>query len=90
MIPVPDEDFKKLRSLARATKGGTLDPERLAYRAYEMGRAAASSETVNVAELEKAALLRALHTTGNMVAAARLMGIGKTTAYRKAKQYRLH
>jgi transcriptional regulator of acetoin/glycerol metabolism len=54
-----------------------------------MGRATLSPETVNVAELEKAALLRALHTTGNMSAAARLMGIGKTTAYRKAKAYGL-
>ena len=89
MIPVPDEDFRKLRSLARATKGGTLDPERLAYRAYEMGRTAASIDTVNVAELERAALLRALHTAGNLTAAARLMGIGKTTAYRKAKAYGL-
>jgi transcriptional regulator of acetoin/glycerol metabolism len=89
MNPVPDEDFRKLRSLARATRGGTLDPERLAYRAYEMGRAVIPPETVNVAELEKAALLRALHTTGNMSAAARLMGIGKTTAYRKAKAYGL-
>lgn len=44
MIPVPDEDFKKLRSLARATRGGTLDPDRLAYRSYELGRAAVSTE----------------------------------------------
>jgi len=43
---------------------------------------------VPLAELERRAILRALaHTGGDKVAAARLLGIGKTTLYRKLKQY---
>jgi two-component system response regulator HydG len=43
---------------------------------------------IPLAELERRAILRALaHTGGDKVAAARLLGIGKTTLYRKLKQY---
>ena len=39
-------------------------------------------------ELERRAILRALReTSGDKLAAARLLGIGKTTLYRKLKQY---
>jgi hypothetical protein len=46
--------------------------------------------TLNLNDLEKAALEKALQVTaGSILAAAELLGIGKTTAYRKVKQYGL-
>jgi two-component system response regulator HydG len=39
-------------------------------------------------ELERRAILRTLReTSGDKLAAARMLGIGKTTLYRKLKQY---
>jgi DNA-binding NtrC family response regulator len=47
-----------------------------------------SDESVTLEELERRAILRALReTSGDKLAAARLLGIGKTTLYRKLKQY---
>ena len=96
---IPETDKTILGSLSRAARGGTLDPERLAHRAYEMGsanchkavsRSFALPETLNLNDLEKAALEKALQVTGgSILAAAQLLGIGKTTAYRKVKEYGL-
>ncbi|MGB8886424.1 MAG: helix-turn-helix domain-containing protein [Candidatus Korobacteraceae bacterium] len=70
----------------------------MAHRAYEMGSAnchkavshSFSPETLNLNDLEKAALEKALQVTGgSILAAAQLLGIGKTTAYRKVKEYGL-
>ncbi len=45
-------------------------------------------ELVPLEELERRAIFRALReTSGDKLAAARLLGIGKTTLYRKLKQY---
>jgi DNA-binding NtrC family response regulator len=45
-------------------------------------------EQITLAELERRAIFRALQKTkGDKLAAARLLGIGKTTLYRKLKQY---
>ena len=94
---IPETDKAILGSLSRAARGGTLDPERLAHRAYEMGsanchkaisRSLALPETLNLNDLEKAALEKALQMTGGSIpAAAQMLGVGKTTAYRKVKQY---
>jgi transcriptional regulator with PAS, ATPase and Fis domain len=47
-----------------------------------------SDELVPLAEMERRAILNALRKTkGDRLAAARLLGIGKTTLYRKIKQY---
>ena len=47
-----------------------------------------SNELVPLAEIERRAVLHALRETGgDKLAAARLLGIGKTTLYRKLKQY---
>ena len=96
---IPETDKAILGSLSRAARGGTLDPERLAHRAYEMGsanchkavcRSTALPETLKLSDLEKAALEKALQVTGgSILAAAQLLGIGKTTAYRKVKEYGL-
>jgi transcriptional regulator of acetoin/glycerol metabolism len=92
---IPETDMHDLKSLARAARGGTLDPLRLAEKAWQMGSAACHKavapppppETLNLAEIEKATIKKAIETTGNIVAAAHILGIGKTTAYRKAKEY---
>jgi two-component system response regulator HydG len=47
-----------------------------------------SDELTALDEMERRAILRALReTNGDKLAAARLLGIGKTTLYRKLKQY---
>jgi DNA-binding NtrC family response regulator len=47
-----------------------------------------NDEFVPLDELERRAILRALDTSGgDKLAAARLLGIGKTTLYRKLKEY---
>lgn len=47
-----------------------------------------AGEVVPLEILERRAIFRALQeTSGDKLAAARLLGIGKTTLYRKLKQY---
>jgi transcriptional regulator of acetoin/glycerol metabolism len=94
---IPDTDLHTLKSLSRAVRGGTLDALRLAERAYAMGseachaalsRSFAPPETFNLDELERIAFVRALEASGgSILAAARLLGISKTNAYRKARRY---
>jgi DNA-binding NtrC family response regulator len=51
---------------------------------------APSSPVVPLAEIEKRAILGALeYTRGDRAVAAHLLGIGRTTLYRKLKEYRL-
>jgi two-component system response regulator HydG len=48
------------------------------------------NELVPLDELERRAILHTLReTAGDKLAAARILGIGKTTLYRKLKQYNL-
>jgi len=50
----------------------------------------ARNELIPLEELERRAILRTLReTAGDKLAAARILGIGKTTLYRKLKQYNL-
>jgi two-component system response regulator HydG len=61
-------------------------PSNLQYGSCE--RMPQSDEVVPLDELERRAILRALReSSGDKLAAARLLGIGKTTLYRKLKQY---
>jgi DNA-binding NtrC family response regulator len=47
-----------------------------------------SNELTTLEEMERRFIIRALReTNGDKLAAARLLGIGKTTLYRKLKQY---
>jgi two-component system response regulator HydG len=51
-------------------------------------RAPEKDEVLPLEELERRAILRTLReTSGDKLAAARILGIGKTTLYRKLKQY---
>jgi two-component system response regulator HydG len=63
-------------------------PSNLKISASE--RVPGRDEFLPLEELERRAILRTLReTSGDKVAAARMLGIGKTTLYRKLKQYRL-
>ena len=64
-------------------------PSNLQYKADE--RPLETDELLPLEDLERRAIFRALHETGgDKLAAARLLGIGKTTLYRKLKQYDAH
>jgi two-component system response regulator HydG len=61
-------------------------PSSLQYPSSE--RAPEKEELLPLEELERRAILRTLRETGgDKLAAARMLGIGKTTLYRKLKQY---
>jgi two-component system response regulator HydG len=61
-------------------------PSNLQYASVE--RMPENDELVPLEELERRAIFHALRETGgDKLAAARLLGIGKTTLYRKLKQY---
>lgn len=61
-------------------------PSNLQYPTTQ--RAPDKNELLPLEELERRAILRTLReTSGDKLAAARILGIGKTTLYRKLKQY---
>jgi two-component system response regulator HydG len=63
-------------------------PSNLQYSVSE--RLPEKNELLPLGELERRAILRTLRETGgDKLAAARILGIGKTTLYRKLKQYHL-
>jgi DNA-binding NtrC family response regulator len=63
-------------------------PSSLQYPSSE--RAPEKEELLPLEELERRAILRMLRQTGgDKLAAARMLGIGKTTLYRKLKQYNM-
>jgi len=79
------------RAVALCTSGVVVDVGDLpSHIAFPIERRLPSKEEVlPLKELERRAILQALSQTGgDRLAAARLLGIGKTTLYRKLKQYR--
>ena len=63
-------------------------PSNLQYPTTE--RVPEKDELLPLEELERRAILRTLRqTSGDKLAAARILGIGKTTLYRKLKQYHM-
>ncbi len=63
-------------------------PSNLQYPSSD--RAPQRDELLPLEELERRAILRTLRETGgDKLATARMLGIGKTTLYRKLKQYRM-
>jgi len=64
-------------------------PSSLQYSTSE--RAPDRNEILPLEELERRAILKTLReTSGDKLAAARMLGIGKTTLYRKLKQYNVN
>jgi two-component system response regulator HydG len=65
-----------------------LEAQRAALAAGEGAETAGAPEVRTLAELEREAILGAIRTlNGDKLQAARLLGIGKTTLYRKLKEY---
>ena len=65
-----------------------LEARRAAVAAGEDSAAAGAPELKTLAELEREAILGAIRTlNGDKLQAAKLLGIGKTTLYRKLKEY---
>jgi Response regulator containing CheY-like receiver, AAA-type ATPase, and DNA-binding domains len=63
-------------------------PSSLQYSTSD--RAPERNEILPLEELERRAILKTLReTSGDKLAAARMLGIGKTTLYRKLKQYNM-
>ena len=63
-------------------------PSNLVYPSTD--RVPDKEEVLPLEEMERRAILRTLRETGgDKLAAARLLGIGKTTLYRKLKQYQI-
>ena len=55
-----------------------------------MGSAASSRPVIPLVQIERDAIIHALEqTNGDRNVAANLLGIGRTTLYRKLKEYRL-
>jgi transcriptional regulator of acetoin/glycerol metabolism len=51
-------------------------------------RVPGGNEILPLEELERRAILEVLRQTGDKIVAARMLGIGKTTLYRKLKTYK--
>ena len=65
-----------------------LEARRAAVVAGEEAGAAAAPGVKPLADLEREAILSAIRTlNGDKLQAAKLLGIGKTTLYRKLKEY---
>jgi DNA-binding NtrC family response regulator len=67
-----------------------LAPDSWDGSAAAAGQTAEAGSVVSIAEMEKQAILATIHQLkGDKLMAARLLGIGKTTLYRKLKEYGL-
>ena len=79
---------RQLESLSRST--GALEQPASPESPADAGLPAGEVPVLSLTEMEKRAIRRALeHTKGDRVLAAHLLGIGRTTLYRKLKEYRL-
>lgn len=66
-------------------------PTNLQYGMSSAKQLPTTDEVVPLEEMERRAILRALReAAGDKLMAARMLGIGKTTLYRKLKQYETH
>jgi len=73
-----------------ARRSGAISMAAVASSGGATIQALATSGIIPLMELEKRAILQALdYTKGDRVMAAYLLGIGRTTLYRKLKEYRL-
>jgi transcriptional regulator of acetoin/glycerol metabolism len=94
-------DEARIRSLLKALTSGMIPPIEFAERVYRLGNQACHhaasgrgsgaeerEEIFDLSRLEKAAIARALaKCNGKRLEAAHLLGIGKTTLYRKIAAY---
>jgi two-component system response regulator HydG len=77
-LPTQLHEFQRQREIEESGAGGAEDAP----------ASAAPAKIVSIAELEKTAILRTIRDLkGDKLMAAKLLGIGKTTLYRKLKEY---
>ncbi len=82
-LPTQLQEFR-----AQSTRGGSIIAAMASSYPEEMNGAQPSAGIVSIAEMEKQAILNTIHQlNGDKLMAARLLGIGKTTLYRKLKEY---
>jgi hypothetical protein len=96
---LPPPDHERIRALIKSLTSGMILPIEFAERIYKIGNeschrameALADSqpeEPLDLSELEKITINKALaRCKGDKLEAARLLGIGKTTLYRKIAAY---
>ena len=99
--PLAPSDEARIRSLLKALASGMISPIEFAERVYKLGmqachHAAANDgsgpeereEMFDLSRLERATIARALaKCNGKRLETAHLLGIGKTTLYRKIAAY---
>jgi two-component system response regulator HydG len=84
-MPTQLQDLKMHRAAEAAAENLSAQAEQDATTPRVPGGA---GEIVSIAELEKQAILNTIkQLNGDKLLAARLLGIGKTTLYRKLKEY---
>jgi len=77
-----------LGDLPTQLQNNGLEARKATLVAGQMTETAAMAEVMTLAEMEKQAILSAIRTlNGDKLQAAKLLGIGKTTLYRKLKEY---
>jgi transcriptional regulator with GAF, ATPase, and Fis domain len=89
----PDElDREMIYRALIEIKKDLMDLKRIANDTFqETGREVETDEIIPMEQLEKRAIINALnHTKWNRKEAARLLGIGERTLYRKLKEYEIH
>jgi DNA-binding NtrC family response regulator len=96
---VPEDDRQRLRALVRASLSNLdrMTLENIIYKAYGMGnrrchhamsQALAEEMPLHLDTLERKAIERAFaRTHGDATRTAKLLGIGKTSIYRKLRKY---
>jgi len=84
-----ENDVRRMLALTPTPVVGLQDlPSSLLGQASELGIGQPSNGILPLAEVEKRHILHALeYTKGDVPTAAQMLGIGKTTLYRKIKQY---
>lgn len=97
----PHPDDERLRGLLKSLASGMIAPIELAERAYRMGSEACHRAMevltdsqreipLDLSEVERITISEALaRAKGDKLVAARLLGIGKTTLYRKVAIYNI-
>jgi len=92
-------DEVRIRALLKSWASGLIVPMEFAQRVYEMGQQAchralesiaAEEQSLDLSTVEKATIAKALALyKGDKLRAAKVLGIGKTTLYRKVALYNI-
>lgn len=100
VVSIPAPDNLRIHALMKALASGMIVPIEFAERIYKIGNESchramdavaesqAPEEPLDLSQVEKLTIKKALaKCSGSKLEAARLLGIGKTTLYRKIAAY---